>query len=245
MRIQVKPIGYKFRVTNDAGVFDVTSTTELSMSKSEEIIRKFFDNFEILKSDIRIKPTDVAIAVRSKAKHVKETVRYPVRHGAKLTDSMVRSGEKKPARFVEKEKSTVQPEIRSLEKNFAKSMVRSTEKAMNSIMRSNRRIGTSDRIEPKLTAGLAEKRVKIKDMWKKLRGLVNDEFTLQDYVKSLRVSGYKYTKSSWEAVPSQQLTRLVEIGEIERIGNKRPYKFRKIKVSTSLRSEKSRELLKI
>lgn len=61
MSIQVETIGYRFRVSKNSVVYDVISTTELGMTKSNEIIRAFFDNFKILKSEKIAKQEDVVI----------------------------------------------------------------------------------------------------------------------------------------------------------------------------------------
>lgn len=60
MSVQVETIGYKFRVSKGTSVFDIISTTELGITKSNEIVRAFFDNFSILKSDRITKQEEVA-----------------------------------------------------------------------------------------------------------------------------------------------------------------------------------------
>jgi hypothetical protein len=61
MSIQVEMVGYKFRVSQGGNVFDVTSTTELGITKSNEIIRSFFDNFKVLKVGSVAKPEERVI----------------------------------------------------------------------------------------------------------------------------------------------------------------------------------------
>lgn len=63
MSVDVKTIGYRFRVASGASVFDIVSTTELGLAKSNEIIRKFFGNFKILKSDRILKPGETTTTV--------------------------------------------------------------------------------------------------------------------------------------------------------------------------------------
>lgn len=61
MSVQVETVGYKFRVSQGANMFDIISTTELGMAKSNEIIRTFFDNFKVLKSERIVKPEEITI----------------------------------------------------------------------------------------------------------------------------------------------------------------------------------------
>jgi hypothetical protein len=61
MSVQVETVGYKFRVSQGQNVFDVISTTELGITKSNEIIRTFFDNFKVLKVEKVVKPEEIAI----------------------------------------------------------------------------------------------------------------------------------------------------------------------------------------
>jgi hypothetical protein len=240
MKIQVKPIGYKFRVTNDDGVFDIESTTELSMTKSDEIIRKFFDNFIIRKSDKGVGSEEVAIIARPA---VKNEEKRNIRPGANHTmNNIMRSNSRmvrqtgvrpteKPARKMRM--ATEKDAARFIEKKS----VRTAE---------NKAVRTEEKKPVRSTVGLTENiRESVKNKWQKLGRSLNDEFTLQEYIKSLRDAGYKYSKFSWEAVPSQQISRLVELGEIEKIGRKKPFMYRKIKVSTNAKSEKQREILKI
>lgn len=42
MSVQVETVGYKFRVSQGVNVFDIISTTELGITKSNEVIRAFF-----------------------------------------------------------------------------------------------------------------------------------------------------------------------------------------------------------
>jgi hypothetical protein len=51
MSVQVETIGYRFKVSKGSSVFDVISTTDIGITKSNEIIRAFFDNFKILRTD--------------------------------------------------------------------------------------------------------------------------------------------------------------------------------------------------
>ena len=233
MKIQVKPIGYKFRVTNNDGVFDIESTTELSMAKSDEIIRKFFDNFIIRKSDIRVSSADIVVSAKSAMKNEEK-----------------RSVENGP-------NSTMKNIMRSDRRTVQPTRVRQYEKPVR-LMRGNADKGTSRFIEKKaakITEKKAEKikenkpvtdvRESVKNKWRRLGGSLKDEFTLQEYIKSLRDAGYEYTELSWEAVPSQQISRLIELGEVEKIGRKKPFLYRKIKISTNEKSEKQREILKI
>jgi hypothetical protein len=60
MSVQVETIGYRFRVSKGSGVYDIISTTELGITKSNEVIRAFFDNFKIIKSDRIVKQEEVA-----------------------------------------------------------------------------------------------------------------------------------------------------------------------------------------
>ncbi len=265
MRIQVKPIGYRFRVTNDTEVFDIVSITEVSMTKSSDIIRKFFENFKIINVDKRVKPEDFAIGMRSAMKGGVKNAgeKNAVRSVAKRNDRALISGESKwmrssirPTDKSEKvEKKSVKPMERIAEKSEKNAMMRSKpvvsadKSEKNAMMRSKPVVRSADKSEKNILKSegqlVGKKRETVKEIWRKLGKFVNDEFTLQEYISLLRNAGYKYTKSSWEAVPSQQITRLIELGEIEKIGVKRPFKFRKIKVSTNVRSEKMRELLKI
>lgn len=62
MKIDIRPIGYKFRVATDTGVFYLISKTELGMSESNEMIRKFFENFRIIKSETVEKSEETMIS---------------------------------------------------------------------------------------------------------------------------------------------------------------------------------------
>lgn len=247
MKIQVKPIGYKFRVTNDDGVFDIESTTELSMTKSDDIIRRFFDNFIIIKSDIRVGPEDVAIVSRPVAK---DEAKRSVENGANSTmNNIMRSSRRivQPTGMRRAEKP-VRKMRRASEKDAAKFIekkVLRTEEKKAATIAEKKVVRVVEKKDVRSTVGLTDMRESVKNKWQKLGRSLNDEFTLQEYIKSLRDAGYKYSKSSWEAVPSQQISRLVELGEVEKIGRKKPFLYRKIKVSTNAKSEKQRELLKI
>jgi hypothetical protein len=61
MSVQVETVGYKFRVSQGGNVFDVISTTELGITKSNEIIRTFFDNFKVLKVGSVAKPEEIVV----------------------------------------------------------------------------------------------------------------------------------------------------------------------------------------
>ena len=58
MSVQVETVGYRFKVSKGSGVFDIISTTEIGITKSNEIIRAFFDNFKILRADKVLKPEE-------------------------------------------------------------------------------------------------------------------------------------------------------------------------------------------
>jgi hypothetical protein len=62
MSIQVETIGYKFRVSQGGNVFDVISTTKMGMTKSNDIIRAFFDNFKVLKTEMVVKPEEIMVS---------------------------------------------------------------------------------------------------------------------------------------------------------------------------------------
>ena len=85
-----------------------------------------------------------------------------------------------------------------------------------------------------------KQREPVKNIWGNLRDMLDDEFTLQEYIKALRDAGYEYTASSWEAVPSQQLKKLIKLGKVEKIEGDKPgrSKYRKIKVPLSIKSDK-------
>ena len=176
MSVKVETVGYKFRVSQGTDVLDIISITELGMTKSNEIIRAFFDNFKVLKSEKNIKPEEVRID-DGKTLNVKSGEMPKVEEG-------LGSGFAKPAR---KQRETT------------------------------------------------------KDLWGNLRDLLSEEFTIAEYTKALRDAGYEYTKSSWDAVPAQQLKRIVRLGKIEKIEGSKPVKYRKILVPHSFRSDQDAE----
>lgn len=61
MSVQVETIGYRFKVSKGSSVFDILSTTEIGMAKSNEIIRAFFDNFKVLRADKALKPENAIV----------------------------------------------------------------------------------------------------------------------------------------------------------------------------------------
>lgn len=61
MSVQVETVGYKFRVSQGGNVFDVISTTELGITRSNEIIRTFFDNFKVVKIEKIVKREEISI----------------------------------------------------------------------------------------------------------------------------------------------------------------------------------------
>jgi len=162
--IKVETIGYKFRVFTDTSTVDIVSTTELGMAKSNEIIRNFFDNFMIIKSEKEIVDIDVDREV------------------------------------IEKTGSQIRPKVRM--------------------------------------EGAKVRREAMKIIWGNLRDYLGDEFTLQDYIKALKDAGYKYTKSSWDAVPSQQIRKLIKLSKLEKIEGVKPVKYRKLE----LESDKKKSL---
>lgn len=172
MSLQVETIGYRFRVSTGTSVFDIISTTELGITKSNEVIRNFFDNFKILKSERIVKPEDV-VTDDDKSNDVVDS------EASKVDDSQV-----KPAR---------------------------------------------------------KQREPMKDIWGNVRDLLSDEFTVSEYADALRSAGYEYTVGSWEAVPGQQIRKIVKLGKIEKIEDSKPVKYRKIKVPHSFRSDKEAE----
>ncbi len=233
MKIQVKPIGYKFRVTNNDGVFDIESTTELSMAKSDEIIRKFFDNFIIIKSDIRVSSADIVVSAKSAMKNEEKR---SVDNGSNSTMKNIMRSDRRtvqPPRVRQSEKS-----IRLMRRNADKSTSRFIEKK-------TAKIKEKKAAKIKENKPVTDVRESVKNKWRRLGGSLKDEFTLQEYIKSLKDAGYEYTELSWEAVPSQQISRLIELGEVEKIGRKKPFLYRKIKISTNEKSERQREILKI
>lgn len=173
MSVDVKTIGYKFRVSIGTSVFDIMSITELGMTKSNEIIRTFFDNFKILKSERIAK-----------------------------SEEIVNSDDK-----------TLIGDVSELTKVGETSIVRPARK----------------------------QREKMKNIWGNVRDLLDDEFTIPEYAKALRDAGYEYTKGSWEAVPGQQIRKIMKLGKIEKVEGVKPVKYRKIKVPLSLRSDKEAE----
>ena len=78
----------------------------------------------------------------------------------------------------------------------------------------------------------------MQDIWGSLRDSLGDNFTLSEYVEVLKDAGYEYTEASWEAVPAQQLIKLVKLGKIERIEGSKPRTYRKIKVPSSFKTDK-------
>lgn len=246
MKIQVKPIGYKFRVTNNDGVFDIESTTELSMNKSDEIIRKFFDNFIIRKSDIRVVSENITVVAKST---VKKQTKSPVDNGANSTMKNIMRSDRRMSRptgvrRVEKRignssrmRSVVEKNV--LEKKPAKTSER------KDVMISDEKVVRNKKKPVMSNVGPSNVRESVREKWRSLKGSLKDEFTLQEYVKSLHDAGYKYTKTSWEAVPSQQISRLVKLGEVEKIGGKKSHLYRKIKDLVKDKSEKQREMMKI
>jgi len=169
--IKVETIGYKFRVFTDTSTVDIVSTTELGMAKSNEIIRNFFDNFMIIKSEKEIVDIDVDREV------------------------------------IEKTGSQIRPKVRME--------------------------GAKVRME-----GAKVRREAMKIIWGNLRDYLGDEFTLQDYIKALKDAGYKYTKSSWDAVPSQQIRKLIKLSKLEKIEGVKRVKYRKLE----LESDKKKSL---
>jgi len=176
MSAVVKTVGYIFRVSKGAASFDIMSITELDIGESNEIIRRFFDNFKILRGDKAVKTED-----------------------AKTCTSEISAGES--------DKGT---EVEKVDADKKVKMAR-------------------------------QKRNSVKDIWGSLRDALGDDFTLVEYVDALKDAGYEYTKSSWEAVPSQQLTKLVKLGKIERVEGSKPKMFRKIKVPSSFKTDKDSE----
>lgn len=174
MSVNVETVGYKFRVKQGTNVFDIISTTELGMTKSNGIIRAFFDNFKVLKIERNINP-EVVTADDGKNVNIASD---------KLPEVEKGSGLVKPARG---------------------------------------------------------HREMTKDLWGNLRDLLSEEFTIAEYTKALSDAGYEYTKSSWEAVPAQQLKRIVKLGKIEKIEGSKPVKYRKIMVPHSFRSDQAAE----
>ncbi len=164
MSVDIKAIGYRFRVSGKTLSFDIVSTTELGIEESNKIISDFFNNFKIIKSD-RI------IAV----------------------------GEDNGGRG---------------EDNSGK------------VVDNNRKVKPA-----------RKKRNLLKDIWGSIRELLDDEFTMKEYVEALRSAGYEYTSGSWEAVPGQQITKLIKLGKIEKIEGSNPSKYRKIKVPSSFRND--------
>ena len=61
MSAKVETVGYIFRVSKGSMSFDIISTTELGIGESNEIIRNFFDNFKILRSDKILKAEDAKV----------------------------------------------------------------------------------------------------------------------------------------------------------------------------------------
>jgi hypothetical protein len=177
MSVKVQTVGYKFRVVQGEYVFDIISTTELGITKSNDIIRAFFDNFKVIKRERNIKSEEVA---------VDDSKTIPI-EGGKLPK----------AERIEEGSGLVKP--------------------------------------------ARHHREMTKNLWGNLRDLLSDEFTVAEYTKALRDAGYEYTKSSWEAVPGQQLSRIVKLGKIEKIEGSKPLRYRKIKVPHSFRSDQDAE----
>ena len=50
--MEIKTIGYKFRIVNSSVLHEVVSKTELDIKNSEKIIENFFSNFRISKSEV-------------------------------------------------------------------------------------------------------------------------------------------------------------------------------------------------
>lgn len=170
MSAQVETIGYRFRISQGSNVFDVISTTDIGITKSNDIIRTFFDNFKILKNE-KISKQENAVCDENKG---------VVNNGNDKTGKNGDDHVAKPAR---------------------------------------------------------KKRDTMKNIWGNLRDLLSDEFTTAEYAKALRDAGYEYTEGSWEAIPAQQLKKIVKLGKIEKIEGAKPVKYRKIKVPHSFRSD--------
>jgi hypothetical protein len=170
MSVQVETIGYRFRVSQGANVFDIISITEMGITKSNETIRAFFDNFKILKSEKVVKQEEVS--------------------GKTLSNGS--------------------DEIS--------------------------KVGECSKVMP-----ARKKRESMKNIWGNVRDLLGDEFTIPEYAKALRDAGYEYTPASWEAVPGQQIRKIVNLGKIEKVEGVKPVKYRKIKVPHSFRSDKEAE----
>ena len=173
MSAKVETVGYIFRVSKGSMSFDIISTTELGIGESNEIIRNFFDNFKILRSDKILKAED-----------------------AKVCQGEVKIGESGKDKEVEK-------------------------------------VDTDKKVKM-----ARKKRNSMQDIWGSLRDSLGDNFTLSEYVEVLKDAGYEYTEASWEAVPAQQLIKLVKLGKIERIEGSKPRTYRKIKVPSSFKTDK-------
>ncbi len=169
MSLEIKTVGYKFRVVKDALLFDIVSLTELGIEESNKIIRDFFENFKIT-GNRRVDSVDVPTDSRNVGSI-----------SDKAGDSASDDRKIKPARG---------------------------------------------------------KRSLMKNIWGNVRDLLDEEFTIGEYGKALRKAGYEYTKGSWEAVPGQQIRKLVKLGKIEKIEDTKPVKYRKIKFPTSIKSDK-------
>ena len=99
MSVEIKTVGYKFKVrTSSNNVFDIISMTDVGITKSNKIIRDFFDNFKILKGEklgenlekVR-SPSDEGLPFEKKVEeHKKVKVARPHRESVKMIWGNVR-----------------------------------------------------------------------------------------------------------------------------------------------------------
>ena len=169
--MEIKTIGYKFRIVNSSVLYEVVSKTELDIENSGKIIKDFFNNFRILRSEV-IK--GLTVDVFKNQNETKEIFNEKVSNDIKIT---------------------------------------------------------------------RKKRDSIKNIWKNIKDLLNDEFTRKEYGGALIEGGYKYSKNSLRTASQVHTKKLVETNKIEKIENSDPIKYKKITVPSSLKDNKELEKL--
>jgi hypothetical protein len=75
-------------------------------------------------------------------------------------------------------------------------------------------------------------RSKVLEIWNNIKDYLNDEFTADEYWEALFKGGYDYKGGSKDAIPYQQINKLIKLSKIERT-EIRPAKWKKIYLKTS------------
>lgn len=70
------------------------------------------------------------------------------------------------------------------------------------------------------------------EIWNNVKQYLDDEFDANEYWDALKKAGYEYKSSTKEAIPYQQLIKLIKLNKVERISH-RPAKWKKVFLKTS------------